>query len=115
MRKRLRPMSVLIGGLCWAALPHSAQATERTPTQFQSNPVLSAAAPEAGQRPAKPFSNLFKPSGTPPVVSPLSAPTVVFGLTLVPVDPALDSGIRRQAPLTPTPRIRSVQPSRCKN
>ena len=95
---------------------------------------IAAQQPANGLPPnANPFGNVFAPSSKPPspprFLFPTPAPTlnrppdqrlaqkptVVCGLTLIPADPNVDPGIRREVPEDgPRFSIRSVDPQLCR-
>lgn len=94
------------------------------------------ASPSAGARllapvapPKNPYGTLFllpgqrSPRTAPRVIAPAgvwaattpTAPTVVCGTLLVPIDPTIDSGIRRVPDASaPRPAIRAVEPTLCR-
>jgi len=64
-------------------------------------------------QPKNPFGRLFVPATT--KASPVQPPNVVCGMTLVPADPKIDTGIRHRVPENaPRFTIRTVRPEICR-
>ena len=106
---RIALAAVLAGAL---AVPASGKA------QTQPFPALPGGnAPFAGQPRIKPNIQLPRtlPMPAPQLPAPMvQAPSVVCGMTLVPVDPKFDAAIRRPAPDKPAPRIGTITPPVCR-
>jgi hypothetical protein len=74
---------------------------------------------------ANPFSPLFLLSGQPGTGAPPAAvkkepattararPWISCGMTMLPVDPAVDRSIRHPAPTSPKPKVRAMQAPPC--
>ena len=125
MQLRFAPAAVACVTIS-AALAGSAHAEQTIVGRRFLNPVLSRTADIAtatAQVPAKPFSKLFQPRTQPPPQSPWKpdpapsasptptappTPRVACGMTLIPVDPAFDARIRKEAPTRPKPASRST-------
>ncbi len=113
MRKRL---AVLVFAAILVLPGISRAETEQGPPQptqsLRTQIELTVSASDSAVRAKDPYRSLFPPAGpgsaTPdrtagqavPAPSPNARPSVVCGLTVIPVDPNIDPGIRRVVPDT---------------
>lgn len=122
--------AVLFGHTVTAALAIIGMTATAADARAQSVPQNGVTLNRPAPAPAKrPFSRLFflpgqtDPSTIPGLARPRTVgipaaaapqPTVVCGMRLVPIDPAVDAGMRRLAPASPRGTIRAVEPSMCR-
>jgi hypothetical protein len=104
----LRSRSGIVASLLCIGSASSASAGQMPLARAQTAPAQPRPAP-APDRPSKPFSNLFQPKVTPS----LQTPRVACGMTLVPVNPAFDAKMRKDAPVKPKPSSRTLRVTPC--
>lgn len=109
---------VVLGGLLVVSATGTVQAGGGQGQGRWTNPTVGPVSPFTVDAPRAPFRRLFQPGEGPGALlgrlqSALPRPKTKCGMTLVPVDPRFDAGLRRAPPDRPKPSSRSVTPPPC--